>query len=66
MQKVDKRKVWFVGFPTYRYTQDVKTVARKADLKVVDARFQGDQKQCENAPKLTLRKEYQAKKPDEA
>lgn len=66
-QKVDKRKKWFVEFPTFRYTQDVKTLARKADLRVVDAKFQGKETNPSTAPKLTLKKEYQpAEKTDEA
>jgi len=55
----DEIKVWYVEFPTYRYEEDVKATARKAGLKVVDAKFKGDNKQCANAPKLTLKKEYQ-------
>lgn len=60
-KKKDNRAVWFVKFPTYVYVQDVKQVARKNDLRIVDARFQGDQKQVEKAPTLTLRKEFQPK-----
>jgi hypothetical protein len=54
---METRKIWYVEFPTYRYVEDVKQLARKNDLKVIDARFQGGNKQCENAPKLTLPKE---------
>ena len=49
----DKRDVWYVEFPTYQYKEDVKALARKADLRIVDAKFQGDKKQCAKAPKLT-------------
>ena len=46
-------QIWYVEFPTYIYNEDVKVLARKNNLKIVDARFQGNEKQCENAPKLT-------------
>lgn len=53
--------IFFVEFPTYRYTQDVKELARKKGLKIVDKRFQGDSPQCENAPSLTLKAKYKPK-----
>lgn len=59
--KKDTRKVWFVEFPTHRYTQDVKTIARKGDLKILDAKVQGKREQCTGAPKLTLKPEFQPK-----
>ncbi len=58
-------KLWYVGFPIYRYNEDVKALARKAGLRVVDAIFKGDNKQVANAPKLTLKKEYQPEKSKE-
>ena len=60
--KIENNGTLFVEFPTYRYTQDVKELARKAGLKIVDIRFQGDMAQAEKAPKLTLKKEYLPKK----
>jgi hypothetical protein len=50
-------KVWFVKFPTFQYNEDVKELAKKQGLKIIDAQFQGDQEQCENAPKLTVKGE---------
>lgn len=47
-------KIWYVEFPTYKYNEDVKELARKNNLKIVDAIFQGENEQCEEAPKLTL------------
>ena len=47
--------IWYVEFPTFQYNEDVKELARKNNLKIIDARFQGDNKQCEKAPKLTLK-----------
>ena len=52
---------FYVEFPTYRYNEDVKALALKAGVKIVDARFQGDNKQCDDAPKLTLKSEYKPK-----
>lgn len=57
-------KKWFVEFPTYQYVEDVKELARKNNLKIIDARFQGNEKQCENAPKLTLIGEKKSTKKD--
>ena len=47
--------VWYVEFPTFQYNEDVKDLARKNNLKIIDSRFQDDNKQCEKAPKLTLK-----------
>ena len=48
-------QIWYVEFPTFQYNEDVKDLARKNNLKIIDARFQGKNKQCEKAPKLTLK-----------
>ncbi len=47
------KKIWYVGFPTYQYNEDVKALALKNGLKVLDAKYQDGAKQCTNAPKLT-------------
>lgn len=49
--------IWYVKFPTSRYKEDVKVLARKNNLKIIDVKFQGKEKQCNNPPKLTLVKE---------
>jgi hypothetical protein len=36
------------------YVENVKEVAKANGLKIIDAKFQEDNKQCENAPKLTV------------
>ena len=46
-------QIWYVEFPTFQYNEDVKELARKNNLKIIDARFQGDNKQCDKPPKLT-------------
>ena len=55
---MSKDNIWYVEFPTYRYSQDPKDIARKKGFRIVDARFKGDEKQIENAPQLTLKAEY--------
>ena len=50
---MNELKTWFVGFPTYQYNENVKELARKHGLKIVDSKFQGATAQAENAPKLT-------------
>lgn len=49
------KKIWYVNFPTFQYKENVKELAIKNGLKIIDARFQGDNEQCEKAPKLTLK-----------
>ncbi len=53
----DIRKIWLVEFPTYQYKEDVKLLARQANLKVVDAKFgktiNPELVEVEKAPKLT-------------
>ena len=55
-------QIWYVEFPTFQYNEDVKDLARKNNLKIIDARFQGKNKQCDNAPKLTKAGEKSNKK----
>lgn len=69
-QATETRKVWLVEHPTYRYEQDVKTLARRADLIVVDPLFAGEEDleravSAKEAPKLTLKPEYMPAKADE-
>jgi len=54
-------KTWFIDFPTYKYVENVKELAREHGLSIVDAKFQGEQKQCLNAPSLSLKEEYRPK-----
>ena len=48
-------EIWYVEFPTYKYKEDVEDLAQRNNLIIIDARFQGENKQCEKAPKLTLK-----------
>ena len=33
--------VWYLDFPAFQYNEDVKDLARKNNLKIIDARLQG-------------------------
>ena len=57
----DKKKFWFVEFPTHQYKEDVKELAYDNRLEIVDARFKSsiDPKLAvsdKDAPKLTKAK----------
>jgi len=54
MGKLKNNGTWFVKFPTYKYKEDVKDLARKMGIKVVDSRYQSDMEQLPDAPKLTI------------
>jgi len=54
----DKKKVFYVEFPLYRYKEDVKALALKKGFRIVDKRFQGGNKQPSGVPKLTLKLEF--------
>lgn len=59
MAKIDSRKLWLVKHPLSQYNEDVKALARKNDLKIVDAKFKGsiDQKfVADKPPALTVTK----------
>lgn len=52
----DTRKIWLVEHPLFQYKEDVKALARKSDLRIVDAAFARDidKKLVEDKPpKLT-------------
>lgn len=54
---MDNRKVWFVKHPLSLYEEDVKKLAAKNELNIIDVRFKDsiDKKLVETkTPKLTL------------
>lgn len=58
-KSADARKIWLVPHPTSQYNEDVKKLARRADLVIFDARFKDGLNpemvvSGEDAPKLTL------------
>lgn len=36
---IKSKSNWFVEFPTYQYNEDVKAIASKNGLRVIDAKF---------------------------
>lgn len=59
------QKVWLVVFPTYKYKEDVKDLARRNNLKIINAKFKHEINPDyveAKPPKLTLKPEYQPKK----
>lgn len=47
------KKIWYLKFPTFEhYDIDVKAEAQKAKAKIIDDRFQGEEKSAEDCPKL--------------
>ena len=49
-------KIWFVGFPTFQYNEDVSALAIAANAKIIDAVF--DDGTGDELPNLTLKDEY--------
>ena len=52
------KKVWLVKFPTHLYVEDVKQLAKKNELKVIDSRYGSsvdDELVEKKPPKLTLK-----------
>lgn len=47
-----KAKIWYVEFPTYQYNEDVKELAKKNGLKIIDAQFDAGNGE-KDVPKLT-------------
>jgi len=44
-------KIWYLKFPIHKfYDGDMKAEAVKAKAKIIDARFQGDNKSSEDCP----------------
>jgi hypothetical protein len=53
--------IWLVDFPTYQYNEDVRDLASKAGLQIIDSRFKDsftDEQlvSAKDAPKLTKKK----------
>lgn len=57
-------KIAYIEFPTYRYVEDVKELAKRAGAKIIDSKFKPEKLQDgtkEVKLKLTLKREYKAK-----
>ena len=62
-EQTKQPSTWLVPHPTYVYTEDVKALARRAGLRVVDPAFASEAEKADavadkDAPKLTLKPEY--------
>ncbi|MBI3157591.1 MAG: hypothetical protein HYZ20_19600 [Burkholderiales bacterium] len=57
------KKIWLVEHPTFRYVEDVKALARKGGLRIIDAERASNAEReaavtAAEAPRLTLRPEF--------
>lgn len=58
-------KIWLVKFPTHQYKEDVKALAVKAGLKIIDEKYKDsiDPKLvADEVPSLSLKRKPKAKK----
>ncbi len=54
--------IWYVGFPTYRYNEDVQALAAENGLRILNARFDaGDG--AKDVPTLTVKGDKQKPSP---
>ena len=56
-----KAPIWYLPGPFYRYAEDVKALARKAGVRIVDANVTEDRRGAADPkalPKATLKPEY--------
>ncbi len=58
MAKIKNDGTWFIKFPTYRYNEDVKKLAKRNDLYIIDEKYQGDMEQCSKPPKITVNEAF--------
>lgn len=56
-----KAPVWYLAGPFYRYEQDVKSLAKKAGVRIIDATVTDDRSNAaddKDLPRVTLKAEY--------
>lgn len=59
---MSESNIWYVDFPTYRYNEDVPTLARQNGLTVIDAAATVSRDGAtDKPPALTLKAEYKPK-----
>ena len=66
---VDDIPIWYLAGPFYRYAENVKALARKAGLRIVDASVTHDRYHAadpKDIPKVTFREGYAPTKEEEA
>lgn len=53
------KSIWYLPGPFHRYEDDVKAIAKKAGLRIVDANVtEGRDNEAERSPKAKLKAEY--------
>lgn len=63
------RPIWYLAGPFYRYAEDVKALASKVGLRIIDAEVTSDRSNAapaEQLPKLTVLPQYMTKAETEA
>ena len=66
--KTSRPSTWLVPHPTWVYVEDVKAIARRAGLRVIDVAFASPEDveaavSAKDAPQLTLKPEFAPAKP---
>lgn len=57
------KNIWYLPGPFHRYEDDIKAIAKKAGLRIVDASVTANrQGECEKPPKAKLKPEYDPSK----
>lgn len=65
MAKKSKNPVWYLAGPFYQYTENVKELAERAGLRIIDATVTADRTdEADKVPKVTLRDEFKPKAAD--
>ena len=53
MAKKGFKGTWYVDHPVSQFNENVKGLAKEANLKIIDKKFKGKSKQCSKPPELT-------------
>jgi hypothetical protein len=57
------KNIWYLPGPFHRYEDDVKAIAKKNGLRIVDANVtEGRDGECEKPPRAKLKAEYEPAK----
>ncbi|AOX32994.1 hypothetical protein IPC1241_19340 [Pseudomonas aeruginosa] len=62
-----EKNIWYLPGPFHRYEDDVKAIAKKGGLRIIDANVTDSRDgECEKPPKAKLKAEYEPAKADKA
>ena len=57
------KNIWYLPGPFHRYEDDIKAIAKKAGLRIIDASVtESRDGECEKSPKAKLKAEYEPAK----